>query len=64
VLLITHDVNPLLSATDRVLYLANGHGALGTPKEVITRTTLSQLYGSSVEVVQALDRLFVVGVEI
>ena len=36
VMLVTHDVNPLLSVTDRVLYLANGHGALGMPHEVIT----------------------------
>lgn len=63
VLLITHDVNPLLSVTDRVLYMANGHAALGTPGEVITGATLSELYGSPVEVVQALNRLFVVGAE-
>jgi zinc/manganese transport system ATP-binding protein len=63
VLLITHDINPLLSVTDRVLYLANGHAALGTPAEVITSATLSHLYGSPVEVVQALERLFVVGAE-
>jgi zinc/manganese transport system ATP-binding protein len=63
VMLVTHDINPLLSVTDRVLYLANGHGALGMPNEVITSTTLSQLYGSPVEVVEALDRLFVVGAQ-
>jgi zinc/manganese transport system ATP-binding protein len=63
VMLVTHDVNPLLSVTDRVLYLANGHGALGMPHEVITGATLSGLYGSPVEVVQVLDRLFVVGAQ-
>lgn len=63
VMLVTHDINPLLSVTDRVLYLANGHGALGMPNEVITAATLSQLYGSPVEVVEALDRLFVVGAQ-
>jgi zinc/manganese transport system ATP-binding protein len=31
---------------------------------VITSHTLTQLYGSPVEVVQALDRVFVVGAEI
>jgi zinc/manganese transport system ATP-binding protein len=63
VMLVTHDINPLLSVVDRVLYMANGHIALGTPDEVVTSQTLSQLYGSPVEVVQALDRLFVVGAE-
>jgi zinc/manganese transport system ATP-binding protein len=63
-LLVTHDVNPLLSCVDRVLYMANGHSAMGTPDEVITSSTLSKLYGSQVAVVQALDRVFVVGAEI
>jgi zinc/manganese transport system ATP-binding protein len=63
VLLVSHDVNPLLPVIDRVLYIANGQSAIGTPNEVITSTTLSQLYNSQVEVVQALGRLFVVGAE-
>jgi zinc/manganese transport system ATP-binding protein len=63
VLLVSHDVNPLLPVIDRVLYIANGQSAIGTPEEVITSATLSQLYNSSVEVVQALGRLFVVGAE-
>lgn len=63
VLLVSHDINPLLPVTDRVLYIANGQSAIGTPPEVITSATLSKLYNSSVEVVQALGRLFVVGAE-
>ncbi len=63
VLLVAHDVNPLLPVVDRVLYIAHGQSAIGTPDEVITSATLSQLYNSSVEVVEALGRLFVVGVE-
>lgn len=63
VMLVTHDINPLLPVVNRVLYIANGQSAIGTPDEVVTSQTLSRLYGSSVEVVQALDRLFVVGVE-
>ena len=63
VLLVSHDVNPLLPVTDRVLYIANGQSAIGTPDEVITSATLSKLYNSQVEVVQALGRLFVVGAE-
>jgi zinc/manganese transport system ATP-binding protein len=63
ILLVAHDINPLLAATDRVLYIAQGRSASGTPDEVITSETLSRLYGSPVEVVQALDRVFVVGAE-
>ena len=63
VMLVTHDINPLLPVVDRVLYMANGHSAIGTPDEVVTSEVLSQLYGSPVEVVHALNRLFVVGAE-
>jgi zinc/manganese transport system ATP-binding protein len=63
VMLVSHDINPLLPFVDRVMYMANGHSAIGTPDEVICSATLSQLYGSPVEVVQALDRVFVVGAE-
>ena len=63
VMLVTHDINPLLPVVDRVLYIAHGHTTIGTTEEVITSSTLSQLYGSPVEVVQALGRVFVVGAE-
>ncbi len=64
ILLVAHDVNPLVSVVDRALYLANGSSAIGTPSEVITSATLTQLYGTPVEVVRALDRIFVVGAEV
>lgn len=63
VMLVTHDINPLLPVVDRVLYIAHGHTTIGTTEEVITSATLSQLYGSPVEVVQAVGRVFVVGAE-
>ncbi len=63
VLMVTHDINPLLALVDRVLYMANGQSAIGTPDEVITTETLSALYNSPVQVVQALGRMFVVGAE-
>ncbi len=46
VLFCAHEINPLLGALDRVLYLGNGQAALGTVDEVITGPVLSQLYGS------------------
>ncbi len=63
VMLVTHDINPLMPVVDRVLYMANGHATIGTPGEVITSARLTELYGSPVEVVQALGRVFVVGAE-
>ena len=41
VLLVAHDVNPLLPYLDRVVYLAAGHAVEGTVEEVITTDTLS-----------------------
>ncbi len=62
VLLVAHDVNPLLPYIDRVLYLAGGRAAMGPPKQVITSETLSLLYGAPIEVLETKDgRLVVVG---
>jgi len=62
VLLVAHDVNPLLPYLDRVVYLAAGHAVEGPVSEVITTETLSALYGVPVEVLRASDgRLVVVG---
>ncbi len=62
VLLVAHDVNPLLPYVDRVLYLAGGRAAMGPVAEVITAATLSGLYGAPIEVLRTTDgRLVVVG---
>ncbi len=62
VLLVAHDVNPLLTYLDRVVYFGAGNAAVGTPSDVITAETLTRLYGVPVEVLQAADgRLVVVG---
>src|SRR5690349_7584361 len=52
VLLVAHDVNPILSAVDRVVYVAHGQVAAGTPEEVINTETLSRLYGTPIEVLR------------
>jgi zinc/manganese transport system ATP-binding protein len=54
-----HELNPLLGALDRVLYLGRGRAALGTVDEVITGPVLSSLYGSEIEVIRLKDRIFV-----
>jgi zinc/manganese transport system ATP-binding protein len=62
VLLVAHDVNPLLPYIDRVVYLARGHAVEGPVERVITSDTLTRLYGLPVEVLRASDgRLVVVG---
>jgi zinc/manganese transport system ATP-binding protein len=62
VLLVAHDVNPLLPYVDRVVYFGAGHAAVGAPRDVITAATLSHLYGVAVEVLETADgRLVVVG---
>jgi zinc/manganese transport system ATP-binding protein len=59
VLFSAHEINPLLGALDRVLYLGGGHAALGTVDEVITGAVLSKLYGSPIEVVHLNGHIFV-----
>jgi zinc/manganese transport system ATP-binding protein len=62
VLLVAHDVNPLLGHLDQVIYMAGGRARCGTVDEVITTRTLSDLYGSPIEVLRTTDgRLVVVG---
>ncbi|MFT3797771.1 metal ABC transporter ATP-binding protein [Microbacterium sp.] len=61
VLLVTHDINPVLGSVDRILYLAGGRFTLGTPDEVLTSETLTGLYGAPVFVLRAGGRLVVVG---
>ena len=59
VLFSAHELNPLLHALDRVLYLGGEGAALGTVDEVITAPVLSRLYGAPIEVVRAAGRIFV-----
>jgi zinc/manganese transport system ATP-binding protein len=61
VVFITHDINPVLEMVDRVLYLAPGDWAIGTPNEVLTSETLSHLYGTDVDVLRVRGRVVVVG---
>lgn len=59
VLFSAHELNPLLDAMDRVLYLGNRQAALGTVEQVITGPVLSRLYGSEIDVVRLGRRIFV-----
>jgi zinc/manganese transport system ATP-binding protein len=59
VLFSAHELNPLLGAMDRVLYLGSGHAALGSVDDVITGPVLSRLYGTQIEVIRLGGRIFV-----
>jgi zinc/manganese transport system ATP-binding protein len=54
-----HELNPLVNAIDRVLYLGGGSAVLGPVDEVVTGPVLSRLYGSDIEVVHIKGRYFV-----
>jgi zinc/manganese transport system ATP-binding protein len=62
VMLVAHDVNPILSYIDKVVYVAGGRAVSGTPHEVVRSDTLSRLYGTPIEVLTTSDgRLVIVG---
>ncbi len=62
VMMVAHDVNPILTYLDRVIYIAAGGTASGTPGEVITAARLTDLYRTPIEVLSTSDgRLVVVG---
>ncbi len=61
VVFITHDINPVLGMVDRVLYLAPGRWAIGSPDEVLTSETLTQLYDTEIDVLRVRGRVVVVG---
>lgn len=63
VVFVTHEVNPVLPWVDKILYLANGKWVLDTPDKVLRSETLSNLYGTQVEVVRLKGRVIVVGAE-
>ncbi|HTX01649.1 MAG TPA: ATP-binding cassette domain-containing protein, partial [Acidimicrobiales bacterium] len=60
VLLSAHDMNPLLSVMDRIVYVASGRAASGTTEEVVRPEVLSRLYGHHVDVLHIHDRVVVV----
>jgi zinc/manganese transport system ATP-binding protein len=62
VLIVAHDVNPIVSYLDGVVYIARGGAVGGSPEQVITSETLSGLYETPIEVLRTSDgRMVVVG---
>jgi len=60
VLFTAHELNPLLGAMDRVLYLGHGRAAIGGVEEVVTSEVLSRLYGTPIDVLRVDGRIVVV----
>jgi zinc/manganese transport system ATP-binding protein len=60
VLISAHDMNPLLPAMTRVVYLADGRAASGPTREVVRTSVLSELYGHHVDVLSVHGRILVV----
>lgn len=60
VLISAHDMNPLLAAMDRIVYVAGGRAASGSTDEVVQTEVLSSLYGHRVDVLRVQDRVIVV----
>jgi zinc/manganese transport system ATP-binding protein len=54
-LIVTHDLNPMLSIIDRVVYILDGHPRCGSIAEVVNADLLSRLYGTAIHVLRAAD---------
>ena len=58
-----HELNPLVNAIDRVLYLGGRSAVIGPVDEVVTGPVLSRLYGTPIEVIHVKDRYFVMAAD-
>ena len=63
VLFSAHDMNPLLPAMDRIVYLAHGRAASGSTDAVVRTEVLSRLYGFHIDVIRVHGRVLVVAAE-
>lgn len=63
IVMTAHDMNLLLPVMDRIVYLAEGRAATGTPDEVVRADVLSRLYGRPIQVVHASGRILVIADE-
>jgi zinc/manganese transport system ATP-binding protein len=60
VLVSAHDMNPLLWAMDRIVYLAHGRAASGRTDQVVRTEVLSDLYGYHIDVIRVHGRVLVI----
>jgi len=60
VLVSAHDMNPLLAAMDRIVYLAHGRAVSGMTGDVVRTEVLSALYGYHIDVIRVHGRVLVI----
>ena len=51
IVVVAHDLNPLLSVLDGAIYLLDGHAHFDTMDEVVDEELLTHLYGTSIQIV-------------
>ena len=61
VILVAHDMNPLLGVMNKVIYLAEGKAVMGKTDEVFKDDVLTRLYGYPVQVLHLNGRIMIVG---
>jgi zinc/manganese transport system ATP-binding protein len=59
VLFSAHELNQVVGAVDRILYLGHGEAAIGAVDDVVQPAILSRLYGAPIDVVRANGNIFV-----
>ena len=64
ILFSAHELNPLVNAIDRVLYLGGGAAVIGPVEEVVSGPVLSRLYGAPIDVIHVKNRYFVMAGEV
>jgi zinc/manganese transport system ATP-binding protein len=60
IVLVAHDMNPLLPFMHRIVYLANGRAVIGPVNEIVRSEVLTELYGYPVSVLEVGGRVLVV----
>jgi len=61
VVYVTHEITPVADVVDQVLYLAAGRWAAGPADTVLTTQTLSNLYGTHIDVLRVGGHVVIVG---
>ena len=60
IVFVTHEINPVLPFVDRILYIVDGKWTIGSPKDVLTSSHLTALYGAPVEVLNVHGQIIVI----
>jgi len=61
VVYVTHEITPVADVVDQVLYVAAGRWAAGPADTVLTTQTLSNLYGTHIDVLRVGGHVVIVG---